>query len=87
MFSTSICMQGAVDMGDVYLTYDESGRAYFRRWVYLNILVLVVTGFFFLFTTVDIIIIILPAALIAGSSLVYALYFIRKNPPIKPEGD
>ncbi|MBY8997865.1 MAG: hypothetical protein KGD60_09040 [Candidatus Thorarchaeota archaeon] len=73
-------------MGDVYLTYDDGGT-YFRRWVYLNILVLIVTGFFFVVTTVDIIIILLPAALVAGTSLVYALYFIRKNPPIEPEED
>lgn len=70
-------------MGDVYLDYDDSSRAYFKRWVYLNILVLIVAGLFYVFTTVDIIIIILPAALVACTSLFYALYFIWKNPPIK----
>jgi hypothetical protein len=71
-------------MGDVYLTYDDGG-AYYRRWVYLNIVVLIVMGVLFVVTTVDIIFIILPAALLAVSSFVYALYFIRKNPPIEPE--
>ena len=50
-------------MGDVYLTYDERGKAYFRRWVYLNILLLIVWGIIFLVTNVDVIFILLPAAI------------------------
>jgi hypothetical protein len=81
MFSALYLIWDDADMGDVYLTYGDGG-AYFRRWVYLNIVVLIVMGLFFLFTTVDIIFIVLPAAVMAISSLVYALYFIRKNPPL-----
>ena len=71
-------------MGDVYLTYDERGKTYFRRWVYLNILTLIVWGIIFIVTNVDIIFIILPSGLVAALSFVYALYFVRKNPPIEP---
>ena len=74
-------------MGDVYLTYDERGKAYFRRWVYLNILTLIVWGIIFIVTNVDIIFIILPAGFVAGTSLIYALYFIRKNPPNEPSNE
>jgi hypothetical protein len=80
-------MWGRFDMGDVFLTYDETGRAYFRRLVVLNILALTVFAFIFVVTTVDIIVVILPAAFVAGASLVYALFFISKNPPIEPEED
>ena len=71
-------------MGDVYLTYDESGKAYFRRWVYLNILLLIMWGIIFVVTNVDVIFIILSGVLVAALSFVYALYFVRKTPPIEP---
>lgn len=77
-------MEGNGDMGDLYLTYDDGG-AYQRRWVYLNILCLVlfvvVGGYYYVVNNWGFIVIIIPAALVAGSSLIYALYFIRKNPP------
>ena len=85
MFSNGTLMEGNSDMGDVYLTYDDGG-AYQRRWVYLTLLctviLLLVPGLSFVTTNnLEIIVIIIPAALVAGTSLIYALYFIQKNPP------
>ena len=85
MFSNGTLMEGNSDMGDVYLTYDDGG-AYQRRWVYLTLLctviLLLVPGLSFVTTNnLEIIVIIIPAALVAVTSLIYALYFVQKNPP------
>ncbi|MHA2141029.1 MAG: hypothetical protein ACXADC_13510 [Candidatus Thorarchaeota archaeon] len=68
-------------MGDVFLNYDEAGRAYFRRLVYCNILFYLMLAFAVVFIMVDIIIVIIAGLLVAIASLLYAFYFIQKNPP------
>lgn len=72
-------------MGDFFLTYDETGRTYFRRLIYANVLLYIVFAFIFAIYMVDITILILAAVSVASTSFAYALYFISKNPPIEPE--
>jgi hypothetical protein len=68
-------------MGDVFINYDEYGKRYLKRMIYLNVLLYIIMGFAFLFFIADVLIILLIAVLTTAASLVYALYFIRKNPP------
>jgi hypothetical protein len=72
-------------MGDLFLTYDDTGREYCRRLIFCNILFYIMMAFAVVFYMVDIIIILLAAVSVAVASLVYALYFIQKNPPTRPE--
>ncbi len=69
-------------MGDFFLTHDQTGRAYLRRLFYCNILIYVLMAVFVVVYLVDIIILILVVALTAIASLIYALYFVLRNPPI-----
>jgi hypothetical protein len=68
-------------MGDVFINYDEYGKRYLKRMIYLNVLLYIIMGFAFLFFIADVLIILLIAVLTTAASLVYSLYFIRKNPP------
>ena len=70
-------------MGDVFLLYEDTGREYFRRLVFCNILFCIVMALGVVFYLVDIFIIYLAIILAAVSSIFYALYFIQKNPPTR----
>ncbi|MFW9886869.1 MAG: hypothetical protein ACFFER_01725 [Candidatus Thorarchaeota archaeon] len=72
-------------MGDVFLTYDDKGRGYFRRLVYVNIAFYIMMGLAAVFLVVDITILVLAILLSAGASILYAFHFIRRNPPRGPE--
>ncbi len=72
-------------MGDVILVYDEYGRKHYRRLFWMNVFLYIGLGFIFIVGLVDLIIIMSVAFSIAIISLIYALYFIRKNPPIEME--
>lgn len=68
-------------MGDFLLVHDESGKRYFRRIIYVNILFYAAMGFLFILYIIDLLILVLGAVVAALASLVYAVYFILKNPP------
>ncbi len=70
-------------MGDFFLTHTDEGRAYLRRLFYLNILWIIIIAFLTIVFMVDLTILIIAAALLASASLIYALYFVIKNPPIE----
>jgi len=70
-------------MGDFFLIHNDEGKAYLRRLFYVNILLYAVMAFLAIINMVDLIILILSAAILAIASLIYALYFILKNPPIE----
>ena len=72
-------------MGDVFLTYDDKGRGYFRRLVYVNIAFYIMMGLAAVFLVVDITILVLAILLSAAASILYAFHFIQKNPPQGPE--
>jgi hypothetical protein len=71
-------------LGDFFLTYDE-GESYFRRFVYVNVILYVVFGIVivsaFVLFMFDIIILILIALIGGVASLACILLFILKNPP------
>ena len=68
-------------MGDFLLVHDESGKKYFRRIIYVNILFYAAMGFLFILYIIDLLILIMGAIVAALVSLAYAIYFILKNPP------
>ncbi len=68
-------------MGDVFITYDEYGKKYIRRMIYLNVLLYVMMGILFLLFMVDTLILMLTAIIATIVSFVYVLYFIQKHPP------
>ena len=68
-------------MGDVLLTYEESGREYVRRLICVNILFLSFMALGAVFSIVDASIALLAALLASLASIAYAFYFIQKNPP------
>jgi hypothetical protein len=70
-------------MGDVFINYDEYGRKYLRRIVYLNVILYIIIGIALLLFWVDAFLLLLLAFIAAGTSLAYVFYFIRKNPPIE----
>ena len=70
-------------MGDFFLTYDESGKAYLRRLFYFNVLLYPVMGLVAVVYMVDILVVIFSASLLACGSLIYAVYFILRNPPME----
>ncbi|MHA3964277.1 MAG: hypothetical protein AM325_012155 [Candidatus Thorarchaeota archaeon SMTZ1-45] len=72
-------------MGDVILVYDEYGRTHYKRLFWMNVVLYVILGIIVIVGLVDLIIIVVVAFSIAMLSLIYALYFIRKNPPLNYE--
>jgi hypothetical protein len=68
-------------MGDVFLTYDDTGRSYLRRLFYVNVVLYILMGIALIVYMVDITILILVLSLSAIASLIYAIYFALKNPP------
>ncbi len=74
-------------MGDVILVYDEYDRNHYKRLLWMNVLLYIALGFILILGLVDLIIIVSAAFSVAFASLFYALYFIRKNPPIMIEED
>ena len=68
-------------MGDFLLVHDESGKKYFRRIIYVNILFYAAMGFLFILYIIDLLILIMGAIVAALASFAYATYFILKNPP------
>lgn len=70
-------------MGDFLILDDETGRRYFRRLIYINILLYVLVAIIFVVSTVDVVITLLVASGVSIASLVYAIYFIHKNPPME----
>lgn len=70
-------------MGDFFLTYDESGKAYLRRLFYFNVLFYPVMGLVAVVYMIDVLVVIFAASLLACGSLIYAAYFIIRNPPME----
>jgi hypothetical protein len=70
-------------MGDVFINYNEYGKKYLKRIFYLNIVFYIIAGIALLLFFSEIIIIISAASFLAVISLIYAFYFIHKNPPIE----
>jgi hypothetical protein len=70
-------------MGDVFINYNEYGKKYLKRIFYLNIVFYIIAGIALLLFFSEIIIIISAASFLAVVSLIYAFYFIHKNPPIE----
>ena len=68
-------------MGDFFIQYDDSGRRYFRRLIYANILLYVLMVIVFVVSSVDIVILLLTACSVSIISIVNAIYFIHRNPP------
>ncbi|MGY5872894.1 MAG: hypothetical protein RTV72_11655 [Candidatus Thorarchaeota archaeon] len=68
-------------MGDFFLTYNEEGQAYFRRLIYLNILLYILMGIIFIVNLLDLITLVIIISTIAVASVIYALYFLYRNPP------
>ncbi|TFG32980.1 hypothetical protein EU527_09050 [Candidatus Thorarchaeota archaeon] len=68
-------------MGDFILTHDDSGKAYFQRIIYLNIILYVLGGIAFMIFMFDIIVLVVIAIFGLSLSLLYLGYFIYKNPP------
>jgi hypothetical protein len=73
-------IQEGIEVGDYFLTYGE-GESYFRRLVYVNILLYVAMLIAFVVFTVDIVILVIIAIIAVVASLAYSLFFIMKNPP------
>jgi hypothetical protein len=70
-------------MGDVFINYNEYGKKYLKRIFYLNIMFYIIAGIALLLFFSEIIVIVSAASFLAVISLIYALYFIHKNPPIE----
>ena len=68
-------------MGDFFLMHDETGKRYFRRLIYINILFYVLVVIIFIVTTVNIVILLSLAFIGSVISLFYVAYFIYRNPP------
>jgi hypothetical protein len=71
---------GRSKLGDYLLTYGE-GESYFKRLIYVNILLYVVMAIAFIVYMVDIVILALIAIVTVVVSLAYALFFLKRNPP------
>ena len=72
-------------MGDVLLTYDEYGREYVRRIICCNILFISMLALTAVFSIVDGFVALLAALSASVVSIVYAFYFIHKNPPAETQ--
>ena len=68
-------------MGDFFLTYNEDGRTYFRRLIYLNILLYIILAIIFLVWLLDPIILITIVCIILLATILQILYYLYKNPP------
>ncbi|MFX1483562.1 MAG: hypothetical protein ACFFCP_10265 [Promethearchaeota archaeon] len=68
-------------MGDFFLTHNEEGREYLRRIFYVNVLFYIMMGLAAVVFMVDFVFLLMLAGLVAVSSLLYAAYFVLKNPP------
>ena len=68
-------------MGDFFLTYNEDGRTYFRRLIYVNILLYIILAISFLVWLLDPIILIAIACIILLATILHLLYYLYKNPP------
>ena len=68
-------------MGDFFLTHNEEGRAYFRRLIYLNILLYIIGAIIIVVFTVDPIILIIAVCIILFATIAHILHYIYKNPP------
>lgn len=68
-------------MGDFFLTYNEEGKTYFRRLIYLNILLYIFGAIIIVVLLLDPIILIVAVCIILSASIIHILYFIYKNPP------
>ena len=66
-------------MGNFFLVHVESGKKFFRRIIYVNILFYAAMGA--LFMLIDLLILVLGAFAAALASFAYAIYFILRNPP------
>ncbi|TFH07099.1 MAG: hypothetical protein E4H14_09270 [Candidatus Thorarchaeota archaeon] len=68
-------------MGDFLLTYNKEGKAYFRRLVYLNILLYIIGAIIIVVLVLDTIILIITVCIILSATILHILHFIYKNPP------
>jgi len=70
-------------MGDFFLVHDETGKRYFRRLIYVNIIFYILAAIVYIVATVDVVILLSIAFSASIVSVVYAIYFIQKNPPME----
>lgn len=68
-------------MGDFLLVHDESGRGYYERVIFLTILLCVIGVFSVISLRVNIVAAIVIALLGSVVLVLFAGYFIYKNPP------
>jgi len=68
-------------MGDFLLTHNEEGRAYFRRLIYLNILLYIIGAIIIVVLVVDTITLIIIVSIILIATILHILHYLHKNPP------
>ena len=68
-------------MGNFFLVHVESGKKFFGRIIYVNILFYAAMGALFMLYIIDLLILVLGAFAAALASFAYAIYFILRNPP------
>lgn len=68
-------------MGDFFLIHNEEGRAYFRRLIYLNIILYIILAYVFLVWAVGQTMVIIIACIILLATILHILYYLYKNPP------
>ncbi|MGY5880872.1 MAG: hypothetical protein RTV31_11510 [Candidatus Thorarchaeota archaeon] len=69
-------------MADVYINYEDSGRKYFRRAMYINIMLLLWAVIMYIFFTFDIIVLVTLGISALGLLIIYLVYFLLTNKPI-----
>lgn len=69
-------------LGDVYINYEDSGRAYFRRAMLVNVLLIVFGAIISIFFLFDIIVLIVLGILALSITIIYLIHYLIVNKPI-----
>jgi hypothetical protein len=71
------------DLGDVYINYEDSGRTYFRRAMFINILLIVFGAIISIFFLFDFIVLIVLGILALTTTIIYLVHFLIVNKPME----
>jgi hypothetical protein len=74
-------------MADVYVDYDESGRKYFERAMFFNILLCIGGALMYVYWFTDIVVLITVGIIALGATITYLVYFLVANPPLEHQDE
>lgn len=69
------------DMGDVYINYEDSGRAYFRRAMWVNIMIIIWGVILCIYFMVPFVYFILLGIIATAGTIIYLVHYLIVNKP------